>query len=704
MPEESSFAVLVAFCAAIFTSGVAYTLLCTAQFECVNDGTCRAFNDGTCSFSNVVSPAGYRLFNLSLDDTAMAALTRGVCPAGERQAIDSNDRLVCVRAPAFPSAFNAEAADPTAATDHERNCGRWIRSKRATTTPEYFAFYDEDVIADDVTRSLKAEFNPSVVNDDVDRFRAACERMIVNGAVAPAVANAYEYLASEIGDAIDSTDKLLGAVGKLVAHYCDAPVLVGISFRSDGRFYTTATDGDVLDSDAVSEALYAMGESSEVREMARNFLAELKTAPATLAPPPSQSQLSHIVTGAIQDSWLDDVSTIGGQIVVRTDGALNSAARFLYAAEETGFQHARAYLLAVAAQCAFATRAATSGEFGSSIFVKHATHEIRNHRRRAASLGRLAFDDVERFSPVNGSVALDASTITWSRLASYAATATSSTTDAHDACWLTTLVAFPDELDAKVLQRLTTPALLETVLPPIVSALKEAVAVGLQNGRVSSLVADPAERLRLATAARSVQFKIAGAPRNSAFGRDGAFERPAWRSDDGALLMLLKQSRSVFLDRIALALENSDLCEHPPLFPSLTRNAYLLTLAPCATLLPGILVPPFVSGRYDQRSLYGRLGFVIAHEIAHVASRIELWDPTERARLLSNYSDSAHVEAAADLTAADAIVSTGKLTADELCADVSQLWCGRVAPGTVAAASHPSVNARGDLICEFLRT
>jgi len=698
--EESSFAVLVALCCALFTTGVAYTMQCSTQYECVNAGTCRTFNDGTCSFSNVVSPAGYSMFNMSSDQSALAALTRGVCPAGDRQTIDDENRLVCVRAPSFPSAFNLEAADPSANSDHARNCGRWLNSKSTTSETEYFAFYDETAIAADVTRDLKEDFNPAVAINDIDRFRAACERMIVNGAVAPAAINAYEFLKSEIGDELDSTQKLLGAMGKLVSFYCDAPVLMGVSFGSDSRFYATATDGGVLDSDAASEALYAMSEPPETREMVRAFLSEMATAPSSLATPPDQAQLNSIVAGAIQGSWLDDMTVIGGETTVHIDGTLDSASRFVYATKETDFAHARTYLLAVAAQCSMATRAATSGEFGSSISVKHATRQLRNRRRPAVSLGRLEFD-VERFSPVNSSVTLDASIVTWSRLAHTDSIATTSTSHAHDACWSATVMAFPDELDSKVLNRLTTPALLETVLPPMISALREAVAIGIQNGRVSTLVADPVDRGMLATDARAVQFKIAGAARNSLFGREGDFERPSWRSADGALLMLLKQARSVFLDRISLALENSNLCDHPPLFPSLTRNAYLLTLAPCAMLLPAILVPPFASDRYDQRSLYGRLGFVIAHEVAHVASRPELWDNAERARLLENYTSSTHKEAAADLTAADAIVATGKTSATELCADVSQLWCGRV--GSTSQLSHPPANARGDQICSFLR-
>ena len=711
--EESSFAVLVALSAALFTTGLSYTLQCSAQFDCLEKGTCRTFNDGTCSFSNVVSPAGYKLFNMSSNDEALAALTRGVCAAGERQAVDERNRLVCVRAPAFPTAYNSEAANPEASsTDHEKHCGRWIRSKASYSQTEYFAFYDEDAIAADVTAEIKASFNPLVAVDDVDRFRAACERMVVNGAVAPAATNAYEYLKAEIGDSIDSVDKLLRSMGKLVAHYCDAPLLMGVGFGSDSRFYATAADGIAMDSEAASEALYAMSEPAETREMVRTFVSEMASAPSSLSTPPSQAQLNSVLQGAIHGSWLDDALSISGPFVVQTDGVLDAAARFLYATEETDFAHARAYLLASASQCAFATRAVTSGEFGSSVSVQRSTEAVRSRRRyAAASLGRLKFDEavMERFSPVNGSLALDASTVTWSSLASVRSISTSSSSDAQDACWDAAVTAFPDALDSKVLERLTTDKLIETTLPPLISSLKEAVAVGIQNGRVANLVADPSERASLASSARSVKFKVAGAPRDSEFGRTGDFNRPDLRSDDGALLMLLKQARSMFLDRIALALENSDLCEHPPLFPSLTRNAYLLTLAPCAMLLPAILVPPFASDRYDQRSLYNRIGFVIAHEIAHVASRPELWDQQERDRLLSNYSSSTHMEAAADLTAADAVVATGKTTSEALCADVSQMWCGREptllwgSTSVAPARSHPPVNARGDRICEFLR-
>jgi hypothetical protein len=632
-----------------------------------------------------------------------------VCAAGERATVDTNGLDVCARAPAFPNAFNSEAADPSASTDHERACGKWIGSGGIQTQTNYFSFYDQDVIATQITNDIRDEFDPNIVRDDVDRFRGACARMLANDAVPPAAVNAFEHLKTEIG-VTDSTIALLRGVGKLGSHYCDAPALLGVSFGSDGRFYATAVDGLVLDAEAASEALYAMDESSTTRELAREFILEMESAPSSLAVEPTQSELNEVLKGSIRGSWLDDALEIQSSFTILTDGSgLIAASKFLYASKETSYRHARAYLLAIAAQCSFAIRSTVTGEFGASSAVQSATTGRKRGVHRPVSLGRLKFDEntFERFSPINSSTILDASTITWSRLASTGIV--SGTSDPKQVCWDATLRAFPDQLDEKVLNKLTSDRLINDVLPPLVSNLKEATAIAIQNGRMATLVADPTERAALASNARAVQFKIAGAPRGSHFGRDGNFERPDLSSSDGALLMLLKQARAIFIDRVALAVENQDLCEHPPLFPSLSRNAYLLTLSPCAMLLPGILVPPFASDRYDEKSLYGRIGFVIAHETAHVASRIELWDQEEQERLLVNYTSSTHAEAAADLTAADAVLSTGKTDLETLCGDVSQLWCARE-PGWLykigleqPTLTHPPANVRGDNICAFLR-
>ena len=154
------------------------------------------------------------------------------------------------------------------------------------------------------------------------------------------------------------------------------------------------------------------------------------------------------------------------------------------------------------------------------------------------------------------------------------------------------------------------------------------------------------------------------------------------------------------------------MCDHPPLFDALRRNAYLVlsTGFSCAMLLPGILVPPFADERYDDASLYGRIGYVLAHEFLHVTAFRSQWDEAYAGTLLHHYDPGTYIEAIADGGGVAAVLRLGiaGLDRDALCAHVSQLWCGRVGwldGGATAQSSrvHPPVNARGDYACAFLR-
>jgi len=208
--------------------------------------------------------------------------------------------------------------------------------------------------------------------------------------------------------------------------------------------------------------------------------------------------------------------------------------------------------------------------------------------------------------------------------------------------------------------------------------------------------------LALSVDATNVVFKIAGAPRGGPFGREGEFTRPVLSSSDSSLTMLAKHAFHIFLDRAELSLEQKNTCDLPPVFEATSRNAYLLTAAPCAMLLPGILVQPFYDSRYNVASMMSRIGYVIAHEAAHVGSDQNKWDAAVAEVLLANYTSSSWLEAAADLTAVDAVVATGAVTADEACLAVSQLWCARVR-SVQYGTSHPGPNLRGDNACLWLK-
>ena len=193
--QEGFFASVVAISLSFFVCSVAYTMQCTAQFTCINDGTCRALYDNSCSYANIVSPIGFSILNTSGDIDALHVFSRGVCAPGEHQSTNMHGILNCVRAPSFPNAFVNEIADPGGLTDHERACGKWIHARSSSTrSAEYFSFYDAPKVALEVTESIKHDIEIENDYSDIARFMSACKTMLINSAVAPSSSLAFAFL------------------------------------------------------------------------------------------------------------------------------------------------------------------------------------------------------------------------------------------------------------------------------------------------------------------------------------------------------------------------------------------------------------------------------------------------------------------------------------------------------------------------------
>lgn len=708
--EESNFAVVVVLGVAGLVTGFAWTTQCAAQYACAREGTCHDISEGSCSFRNAVTPAGLRAFNMSHDVSALASLTRGVCAPGERQTIEFATRtLTCARSPAFPDALSREAGEAGADEPHRKTCGRWIDANKAPHRIEYYSFFDEDDVERDVLHAVKEDFSTYYQSSDRQLFQSACERILTNGALAPATASAYDYLKNKMpsvaGSEVSETDALK-AIGTLNAHYCDAPTLLGLGFAASGeQFVVAAVDGSLLGSDAAVEALQAMGEGALARDDAREFAREIASAPGRLLRTPTAAEMSTIFEASVEKTWVDDSLSINSPVSVRLADDATTLSTFLYAMAETSPRHARHYLLAEAARCSLSVRSTISGDFGSSVNVQEAVEELRRGRPPAVAFGKLRSDRDARFGTLDERDALRANRVRWSsRFVSEAVLRWSSaSSSASSACYRATKIAFAEDFDRAVHDKLIESKLVDTVLAPTIEILKNAVAAELENGRASELLVAPA-RAAAAAAARAVEFRVAGAPRRSPFGRSREFATEPLYSDDGALTMLLKRANAVYLDRTSMALDGSTLCDHEPFFAATERNAYLLRAAPCAMLFPGILIMPFASARYDEPSLYSRIGYVIAHEVAHVASRLDWWDAAAAARLLVNYSASTWYEAAADLAAVDAVVATGAASREQMCDHVSQVWCARVPKSAnFDGLTHPAPNHRGDAACAWLR-
>jgi hypothetical protein len=278
---------------------------------------------------------------------------------------------------------------------------------------------------------------------------------------------------------------------------------------------------------------------------------------------------------------------------------------------------------------------------------------------------------------------------------------------ARAVCLRAARVAFSDAFDSVSFNQLVTPLLYDRI-ENMTERLRGAAIATLQAPLIGNLYATTEKRDAAVEQLRTTRVRIAGAPSGSWAGADSNFVRPSFRSDDGAILMLMKQSRAVFLDRLARVVTQASMCSHPPLFDSLERNAYLLLSRTfsCAVFLPGLLVSPFADERFNDESLYSRVGYVMAHEFLHVTSHRGDWDESYAAYLLYRYEPQVYLEAMADVGALATIMRLGVVSNSSLCAHLSQIWCARIGllSSNRVASSHPLSNHRGDHGCEFLRT
>ena len=687
---------------ACFTALLGHATVCAEQHTCLQSETCYSLNSGSafdvsCSFRTAISPVGYRLLNISDQNTAMQLLDRGVCSPGLRQQVDVlSGNVECVRKRSWPNAFLAEIGDTTASTPHDSYCGKFISAGSSAYSDVKWGFFDSAATEAAVDSVVKAKGASGIAVTDLAKFRAACRRMVASNSAGAAATQTFQLFLPRVKT--DTLGDALTTIGFLASHYCDTPALVGVSLYED-TFVVKLLEGVGLSESQLRDGLYAVGEDRTTREHATEFAKAMTEFILTSSDVVTEAEAEVVIRGSYSGTWLE--TRVGSTYKIGYTAYNYPMARFRKAFQSHGAAKAGAYLKGVAAVCSQAARSVIKGPEGNLFPLVHKTQPKESH---ASALGRLVSTERHEFTIRKEDVA-NASVI---RLSSLSSLATATRTN-YEVCLSAAKRVFPDDFDRIAFDALVTPTLYAR-LEGVSDAIREAAAMTLTEDLIGNVFAEYSSRSAAVAKIRATRLRIAGAPRGTWAGVERAFIRPDLTSEDSALSIITKQARAVFLDRLLPVVTSAGICEHPSIFSGVSRNAYLLltTGSACVMILPGLIVPPFADERYDDASLYTRLGFVIAHEFMHVTAFTQQWDVSYANTILKNYHTAWYSEAIADVGAAATLLRFSLLTNTTVCSAVSQLFCGRVAWVTSADQkylyAHPPTNIRGDNVCEFLKT
>ena len=270
------------------------------------------------------------------------------------------------------------------------------------------------------------------------------------------------------------------------------------------------------------------------------------------------------------------------------------------------------------------------------------------------------------------------------------------------------------ELSEQSLYMKLVPSALDRRLQSMVTDIRAAVARAVVSYPFSEVFVDPPE---VARTIEKTHFRIAGAPYTNWAGTTDPLhfeEMPRTLTTQGVIATLLKHRAAGSRDTFRLALDANGAtqpCDMTPLFDSAEPNAYYLPKHNCVVIQLGLLQSPFADESFDDASLLGRLGFIIAHEFAHASHHVFRYEDTY-SELLDAYAfESTREEALADTVALFALgLTPGAPSCDDLLLHIGQLFCAipydahaleTVFPAT--RLSHPPGNTRVDDLFETAR-
>lgn len=670
---------------------------CKASGHCILATRLRPLAVG-CAFVNTVSMEADVLYNGTVG--MLYSSTRSVCSPGERLYLNLDGAVECAPKRAWPNALNTEIMDFEKGTFHERACGAWIsagnylfnpdgNSLTSIMSPQYWSFYDRNAANSAVRHSEASIYSSARLSSSVmGKFYAACQTTVLGGnaAIRASAILAYRYLVDGMPTP-DTKETSLRAIGWLASHYCEGPVLIASHLMSNG-WQVKSYRGSAFSRYELAQSLFAMGEPSSVQSDAEEAV-QFINANAPITPNITAVEFLEVFQGAT-GAFLPRTPLLGS--TPELDG-------FVKLQAESSQAIVSAFLSGAAAHCALSLDASLSGSGLGSVTdlsaVRNGLKRMKAARPRASSLNRLAaspehspMEEIEEEEITNASV------VTWVQITAQPYG------DPTADCTALTRFVFPDRIEQERFGIMVSDTLYER-LHNITELIRLAVVDVVRDHPINTTLLDVEAVVR---STLDTKIRIPGAPRNSWAGTMADLHDADLGSNDGVLLMSVKQARAIFLDRMnRLVLDRAHTCDGPPVKDALTSNAYIYPFMQCSFILLGLLRMPFADERYDDASLASRLGWIIGHELSH-NTLVTYWDYQQLGDVLHHYRSNVLREAIADVVSALAIIRAGLASANDICKHVSQLWCARTPFGyaTSPEDTHPAPNERGDKLCATL--
>lgn len=701
---------------------------CSSTDKCVESGACvRVSLESSkylpqCNYKLVPSLVGSMQYIRDFDtntSTTLENALRAYCSPGERiQSFTDTDHSstspsnaeMCTPQYSYPNSINTEIQEPSGDSPSDRMCGAWIRAGSVSNpfAASYWSFSGVDREVDAVKEASLAAVSSSLSRTNIGKMAEKCEHTLHAGdaAMLSSAKDAYQHLLSEANiESVLDANSALRALGVIAGHHCDSPVSIGWTYASGesiGAFSATMYSGSRFSDTAIGEALQMVGEESQVIEKAVFANARINSEASAVLGYPSLATLERVYEGASGRMDHNNVSLVYG-----------------YAEELSAFdivsrsdvEASKHYLKGLVATCSFVVSASLNyvgyAALPSWSASARELKERQTAKKRISALGRLSAEryrtDTSGFEPMHE---IDNGTMHNATSATFSQLIRTRFDNSEDQCSSYVTALFPDTLDHERFLTIYTGELYQK-LESVTQRIRAGVATVLrEDERIRRVLSDADQ---VASDVEKVRLRIPGAPRGTWAGADRNLPFAFFDSRDSFFKMVLKQARSVFLDRQAtLVYEATDVCEGPSVMDSLTSNAYIYPNVHCSYYLLGLSLRPFLDPSFDEESILSRFGYVVAHEFAHSTLNTE-WITSELEKLLHRYQPNTLSEAIADIVGGLGLIRSNKdsayqLNATKLCDHVVQTWCARVGMLYYATGGgvHPKANRRGDYFCDTI--